>query len=100
MQFIIIAYDGTDPDAINRRMATREAHLKNGDLMKERGELLYGVAMLDENQKMVGSVYVVDLPSRIEVDAWLKIEPYVLGNVWDKIEISPCRVGPSFLKAL
>ncbi len=98
MQFLVIAHDGDDPDAMKRRMAAREAHLRLGDQMRDRGELLYGVAILDEDERMVGSVYVLDFPSREELNAWLEVEPYVTGRVWERTEIRPCRVGPSFAK--
>lgn len=58
---------------------------------------LYAAALLDEEGKMIGSVLVVDFPSKNELDQWLKIEPYIIGNVWQKYEVKPCRVGPSFV---
>jgi len=39
---------------------------------------------------------VVDFPSKADLDAWLKAEPYVIGNVWQKIEVLPARVPPLF----
>ena len=98
MQFVVIAYDGTDEDALKRRLAAREAHIALGDKMVAAKKHLYGVALLGDDDKMIGSVMVVDFPSREGLDAWLAIEPYVLGNVWQKIEITPCKVGPSFLR--
>ena len=47
---------------------------------------------------MIGSICIVELPSRREVDAWLAAEPYVTGKVWETVEVAPCRVGPSFAK--
>ena len=58
---------------------------------------LWSVALLDEQEKMVGSVLITEFNSREELDKWLEIEPYVTGKVWEKIEVSPCRVGPSFV---
>lgn len=98
MQFVIIAYDGTDEDALKRRLAAREAHIALGDKMVAVKKHLYGVALLGDDDKMIGSVMVVDFPSREELDAWLAVEPYVVGNVWQKIEVKPCRIGPSFLR--
>ena len=96
MQFIVIAYDGTDEGALARRLAVRGEHIKLGDKMVESGNMLYGVAILNDEEKMRGSMLVCDFPPREQLDAWLKIEPYVTGNVWQKIEVKPCRVGPSF----
>ena len=96
MQFLLIAHDGTDNESLARRTATRTAHIELGNKMRDLGTLLYAVAILDDHSNMVGSVCVLDFPSRIELDQWLKLEPYVTGNVWQKIEITSCRVGPSF----
>lgn len=94
MQFLAIARDYAD--ALDRRMAVREEHLARGNDMRDRGELLFAVAILDEDSRMVGSMYVLDVASRQKVDEWLKSEPYVTANVWENIEVLPCRVGPSF----
>jgi ribosomal-protein-alanine N-acetyltransferase len=98
MQFLLIGRDGTDPDALKRRLAARDAHVSLGDLMRERGELHFAVALLDQSQKMVGSAMVLEFASRRELDEWLKIEPYVKAGVWSSTEIHECRVGPSFAR--
>ncbi|MBI4371374.1 MAG: hypothetical protein HY552_03650 [Elusimicrobia bacterium] len=98
MQFLIIGHDGRDPDAPSRRLAAREAHLELGDQMRERGELLYAVAKLNDAGDMVGSVLIVDFSSRESLDAWLKTEPYVAGKVWEWVDVQPCCVGPSFAR--
>jgi len=66
--------------------------------MKEEGKAVYGVAILNEREQMIGSALVVDFPTRADVDAWLKTEPYVVGDVWRKIEVLPARVPPMFVK--
>ncbi len=96
MQYIVIARDGKDQGALERRLKVRNDHVKLGDKLRTEGKALYGVALLSETAKMNGSVYIVDFPSRKELDEWLKIEPYMIGGVWKNIEIVPCSVGPSF----
>ena len=96
MQFLVVGYDGTDDGALKRRMAVREAHIALGDKMRDAGKMLYGVAILDDSAKMIGSALVCDFNSRHELDQWLKEEPYVTGDVWRKIEVHNCKVGPSF----
>jgi len=98
MQFLVIGYDGTDDKATERRMAVREAHLAGVTKMKEEGKAVYGVAILNDREQMIGSALVVDMPTRADVDAWLKTEPYVTGGVWKKIEVYPARVPPMFAK--
>lgn len=97
MQFLVFGYDGKDEKALERRMTHREAHLAGVVRMKQEGKALYGIAMLDATEKMIGSVMVMDFPSRAELDAWLSVEPYVTGKVWEKIEVCPARVPPLFL---
>ena len=96
MQFLVTGYDGTDEKALDRRMAVREDHIERNDKLRDAGHLLYAVAILDHSNKMIGSCLIYDFDTRDQLDEWLKEEPYVTGNVWQKIEINPCRVGPSF----
>lgn len=96
MQYIVIGHDGTDPAALDRRLSARPAHIKMGDEMRSKGKHLLGVALLNDEGKMAGSVMLVDFDSRDELDSWLEVEPYVVGKVWEKIEIKRCQVGPSF----
>ncbi|QHT66732.1 hypothetical protein GXP67_08695 [Rhodocytophaga rosea] len=90
-QYVIIAYDGTDVDALQRRFAVRDKHLETVRKLKAEGRFIEGGAILDENGKMTGSVAFVAFPSRTELDTWLNNDPYVTGNVWQKIEIKPFR---------
>lgn len=96
MQFIVRALDHTDPEALSRRLAARAPHLELAETMRREGKFLYAVALLNDKDQMIGSVMIVDMPSRTDIDQWLSIEPYVKGNVWNTIDIQPCRVGPSF----
>jgi len=88
----VIGKDGTDENAHARRLAVREAHLVLGDKMEASGERWYGCVMLDDNGKMIGSMAVLDFPTEKELQEYLKIEPYVVGNVWKTIEVSKCNV--------
>ncbi len=97
MQFLLIAHDGDDAEASARRMSVREAHLALGSQMAAEGRMLYGGAILDEADKMIGSVLVLDFPGRDELDEWLRVEPYMLGDVWQRVDVQPFRVGPSFV---
>ncbi len=92
MQFLIVGRDGTDPDAPARRQAAREAHLASARTMKAAGTLIVGAALLDDGGAMVGSMLLMDFPSRAALDAWLRRDPYVTGDVWQSIEITPSRV--------
>jgi uncharacterized protein len=96
MQYLLIAYDGTDEGALERRLRARDEHLALGDRMAAQRRLLFATAILDDADKMIGSMLVLDLPSTAELDEWLAVEPYMLGNVWQDVQVQPCRVGPTF----
>ena len=100
MQFILIGRDGTDAGAMDRRMKARPGHIATCDRLQASGNMLYGAALLDDNDKMCGSVIFCEFPSRAELDAWLREEPYITGKVWASHEVSACRTGPSFEKTL
>jgi uncharacterized protein YciI len=93
MQFLLLAYDGTDPEALQRRLKVREEHLKRISLLKKSGEFLLGGAILDNNGKMIGSMIVYDFPDRQSLEERLKDEPYLTGKVWEKTEIKPFRLA-------
>jgi len=131
MQFLITAFDGTDSEALSRRLAVRAAHIELGNKYRDKGNHLYAAAILNDTEtlndtaqndtaqnntaqnntvqnntvqnntgQMIGSVMIVEFNSRAELDSWLAEEPYVTGNVWQKIDIKPCKVAPSFCKPL
>lgn len=93
MQFLLLAYDGTDQGALQRRLDVREEHLGKISNLKKDGEFLFGGAILDENGKMIGSMIVYDFPDRQSLEERLKDEPYLNGKVWEKVEIRPFRLA-------
>jgi uncharacterized protein YciI len=92
MQFLLVAYDGTDPGAMQRRLKVREKHLEKIAGLKKSGEFIFGGAILDDDGKMIGSMIVYDFPDRKSLDLALNEEPYIIGKVWEKIEIKPFRL--------
>lgn len=93
MQFLLIAHDGADPGAIERRMNARPGHLEKVSLLKKAGGFLFGGAILDEDGLMKGSMIVYEFPDREALDNYLKQEPYITQNVWQEIEIRPFRLA-------
>lgn len=93
MQFLIIARDGTDVDALDRRLAARPAHFEHARKAKAAGELLMGGAILDEHNQMIGSSLFVELESREALDAWLAKDPYTKANVWQGFEIHVMKIA-------
>ncbi|MBW6501706.1 MAG: hypothetical protein K0B05_09965 [Bacteroidales bacterium] len=93
MQFILIAYDAADSEAYQRRLRARPEHLEKVALLKRSGEFLLGGAILDENEKMIGSMIIYESPDKSALEESLKSEPYITQNVWEKIEIRPFRLA-------
>ena len=40
---------------------------------------------------MFGSMMVVDFDTEEAMQAWLQNDPYVTGQVWEKIDVKPFR---------
>jgi uncharacterized protein len=93
MQFILIAYDGRDSNAPERRLKYRPVHLAKIEQLKKEGKFLFGGAILDDNGQMIGSMILYDFPDRDSLNESLKDEPYVSGRVWETIEIKPFRLA-------
>jgi uncharacterized protein YciI len=92
MEYLIVAYDGKDPEAKDRRLAARQAHLAGVEAMIQAGSFIDGGAILNESGEMIGSTLYVEFESRQELDRWLKKDPYVTGGVWVEIDVKPIRL--------
>jgi uncharacterized protein YciI len=92
-QFLVQGFDFQDTDAPARRQAARPAHLEQLKPLLEKGQVLCAGAMLDESgTKVIGSAFMMEMPSRTEIDAWARNEAYSKGKVWERIQITPLRV--------
>jgi uncharacterized protein YciI len=43
---------------------------------------------------MIGSTCIVEFPNRARLDEWLATDPYVIGKVWQRIEVHAFRCAP------
>ena len=92
-QYVVHAWDGTDDQALERRMKARPAHFDNSRRIKASGNFVLGGAMLNDEGKMIGSTMVLQFESKEELQQWMDTEPYITENVWQKIDIRPFRVA-------
>lgn len=92
-QYIIIAYDFTDPEAMERRMAARPNHLQEVKKLKGTNNFLIGGAILSPEGKMIGSSLIIQFENEEQLQHWLDREPYLTQKVWEKLEIRPFRVA-------
>ena len=93
MQFLLVAYDRTDPGALDRRMKSRPEHLEKIAVVKKRGQFLCGGAILNDEGNMIGSMILYEAENRFALDRLLENEPYIYNKVWEKIEIRPFRMA-------
>ena len=91
MQFLVVAKDGTDESALERRKRTRPTHLESIQPLVDGGNVLVGGAILNDTGDMIGSMLLVEFPDRAELDAWLAADPYVTEGVWREVEVTPFR---------
>ena len=88
MQFLIRAYDGEGK--LDKRMGVRPRHLEG--MKKLTAHIISAGGLLDDEGKMKGSALIMDFESRKELDDYIANQPYVVENVWEKIEIEPINV--------
>lgn len=92
-QYVIIAQDGRDPEALERRMDNRPSHLEGARRLKALGAYLAGGAILDDEGKMRGSIMILQFASDAGLQEWMAHEPYILNGVWKDIEVKPFRMA-------
>ncbi len=88
MQFLVKAYDGKG--MLDKRMEVRPRHLEN--MARLGSHVITAGGLLDESGKMKGSVLILDFADHKELDDYLANEPYVVDNVWEKIEVERLNV--------
>ena len=91
MDFPVIAMDGFDDGALDRRMAARDEHIAGIMKLKEQGHFIAGGAILDDDGKMIGSSVIVEFPDRESVEKCIAEDPYTRGDVWRDVTIRPFR---------
>ena len=90
MAWLVLAFDGTDPDAPARRMAARDAHVAFITAEAEAGRLLLGLPLHDEAGRSRGSLMLI----AADPDAYRAAEPFARQGVWQRIEAHPFRIAP------
>ena len=91
MHYVIYAYDHTDADALDRRMAARPAHIDYVQQLKAKDQFILGGALLDPDGKMIGSMLMLNLGTEAQLNEYLKTDPYIVQGVWEKIDVKPFR---------
>ena len=98
MHFVVI---GKDKGAGELRREERPAHL---EFVAGRQDVILYAGPLLEGGRMIGSLFVFDLPDRAALDAYLAEDPYFLRPIFHTVEIYESRrmvpeAEPGFLLA-
>lgn len=93
LQYVIIAEDGHDAEAPERRKQVRPIHLEGARKLKANNQFVLGGAILDDAGNMKGSVMIVQFETEAEFRDWYSQEPYITQGVWKVIEVKPFRVA-------
>jgi uncharacterized protein YciI len=78
------------PNNLEGRMAAREAHLAY--VRGRMHTMKLGGPYLDEAGQMIGSLIIIEVEDLAAARAWSANDPYVLGGVFERVEIRPFRV--------
>ena len=92
-QYLIIANDGKDDGALDRRREVRPLHLAGAKKLKAKNNFVIGGAMLDDDGKMRGSIMIVQFETQDDFQNWYDNEPYITQGVWKTIEVKAFRVA-------
>jgi uncharacterized protein len=93
MQFVLMAWDGEDAAALERRLRVRETHLVRAKQAAQAGHLIEGGAILNDAGQMIGSVSMLEFDSYAEAKAWVESDVYVSAGVWQRWELRPFRLA-------
>ncbi|AFK03572.1 YCII-related protein [Emticicia oligotrophica DSM 17448] len=92
-QYVVVAQDGRDTEALDRRMAARPEHLAGAKALKANNNFIVGGAMLNDDGKMIGSVMIVQFENDEKMKEWYDNEPYIQQGVWKFVEVMPFKVA-------
>lgn len=86
MRFVVHCVDR--PDALPLRQAHYEAHkayLASGGV----ATVVSGPLLADDGETMVGSLFIFEAPSKEDVAAFNRADPFARAGVWASVSIHP-----------
>jgi uncharacterized protein YciI len=79
------------PNALDLRMATREAHIA---YVREQGETIrLAGPYLDDKGDMCGSLLVIEVADLAAARAFSAADPYAKAGLFERVEVRPFRAG-------
>jgi uncharacterized protein YciI len=95
MWYAIIGQD--IPNSLEKRMATRPAHVARLQELQKQGRLLLAgpfpaVDAIDPGEAgFTGSLIVAEFSSLTEAQEWAKADPYAIAGVYAEVHVQPFR---------
>lgn len=81
--FVLACFD--KPDALELRMATREAHLAY--VREHAAQVKLAGPLLDEAEAMAGSLFILDVADRAAAEAFNAADPYQKAGLFGRVEL-------------
>ena len=85
------------PDSLERRLATRPAHVERLHALQQAGRLLLAgpFPAIDSNDPgaagFSGSLIVAEFESLADAQAWAEADPYLAAGVYAGVSVKPFR---------
>ena len=85
------------PDSLDRRLATRPAHVERLHALQQAGRLLLAgpFPAIDSNDPgaagFSGSLIVAEFETLADAQAWAEADPYVAAGVYAGVSVKPFR---------
>lgn len=74
------------PNSLNLRLANREAHLDYARKWRDR-MLVGGPLLSDDGETMVGSMLILDVDDRLQVDEFIANDPYGKAGLFESVAV-------------
>jgi len=72
------------PDSLPLRLANREAHLA---YVAETGVVTQAGPFLDDDDSMIGSLLILDVPDRAAAQDWGANDPYFKAGLFQNVQV-------------
>jgi hypothetical protein len=86
--FVLTCID--KPNALDLRMATRDAHFAYAR-SQPAGAIRLGGPFLDEQGDMAGSLIIIEVADLAAAQAFNRDDPYTKAGLFERVEIRPWR---------
>ena len=86
---MLIALIGRDkPGALQTRLDNRDAHV---EYLKTSGPVSQAGPLLDDDEKMIGSLVVLDVPDMAAAQSWADNDPYAKAGLFESVDLIPWK---------